>query len=79
MTSDSFIEVVQEAVDRTGTDRVPITDKTRLLSDSRLGFMSRAFREYLDVVGIKHILATPFHPQTNVSPLGHSTLCLARS
>ena len=28
MTSDSFIEVVQDAVDRTGMDRVPITDRT---------------------------------------------------
>ena len=27
--------------------------------------MSRAFRDYLRMVGIKHILATPFHPQTN--------------
>ena len=28
MTSNSFIEVVQDAVDRTGMDRVPITDRT---------------------------------------------------
>ena len=27
--------------------------------------MSRAFRDYLAMVGIKHILAAPFHPQTN--------------
>ena len=79
MTSDSFIEVVQEAVDRTGIDRVPITDRTRLLSEDGLGYVSRAFRDYLGMVGIKHILATPFHPQTNVSPLRSSTLCLARS
>ena len=32
MTSDSFTEVVQDAVDRTGMDRVPITDRTKLLS-----------------------------------------------
>ena len=62
MTSDSFIEVVQEAVDRTGMDQVPITDRTRLLSDNGPGYVSRAFRDYL---GIRHILATPFHPQTN--------------
>ena len=65
MTSDSFIEVVQEAVDRTGMDRVPIADRTRLLSDNGPGYVSRAFRDYLGMVGIKHILATPFHPQTN--------------
>ena len=65
MTSDSLIEVVQEAVDRTGMDRVPIEDRTRLLSDNGPGYVSRAFRDYLGMVGIKHILATPFHPQTN--------------
>ena len=65
MTSDSFIEVVQEAVDRTSMDQVPIEDRTRLLSDNGPGYVSRAFRDYLDMVGIKHILATPFHPQTN--------------
>ena len=61
MTSDSFIEVVQEAVDRTGMDQIPITDRTRLLSDNGPGYVSRAFRDYLGMVGIKHILATPFH------------------
>ena len=65
MTSDTFIEVVQEAVDRTGMDQVPIEDRTRLLSDNGPGYVSRAFRDYLGMVGIKHILATPFHPQTN--------------
>ena len=65
MTSDSFIEVVQDAVDRTGTDRVPITDRTRLLSDNGTAYVSRAFRDYLGMVGIRHILAAPFHPQTS--------------
>ena len=63
--ADSFIEVVQEAVDRTGMDKVPVTDRTRLLSDNGPGYVSRAFRDYLGMVGIKHILAAPFHPQTN--------------
>ncbi len=43
MTSDSFIEVVQEAVDRTGMDQVAVTDRTRLLSDNGPGYVSRAF------------------------------------
>ena len=33
MTSRSFIDVIQDAVDMTDTDRVPVTDRTRLLSD----------------------------------------------
>ncbi len=65
MTSDSLIEVVQEAVDRTGMDQVPIEDRTRLPSDNGSGYISRAFRDYLGMVGIKHVLASPHHPQTN--------------
>ncbi len=65
MTADSLIEVVQDAVDTTGMDTVPVQDRTRLLSDNGSGYVSRAFREYLHLVGIRHILASPFHPQTN--------------
>ena len=63
MTADSFIEVVQDAVDTTSMDQVPVTDRTRLLSDNGPGYVSRAFRDYLHLVGIRHILAAPFHPQ----------------
>ena len=65
MTTDSLIEVVQEAVDMTGMTEVPVADRTSLLSDNRSGYVSRGFRDYLHLVGIKHILAAPFHPQTN--------------
>ena len=40
-------------------------DRTRLLSDNGPGYLSRAFRDSLGMVGIRHILAAPFHPQTN--------------
>ena len=39
MTSDSLIEVVQEAADRTGMDRVPVTDGARLPSDNGPGYV----------------------------------------
>ena len=65
MTANSLIEVVQEALDATGMDRVPVRDRTRLLSDNGPGDVSRAFRKYLKLVGVRHILASPFHPQTN--------------
>ena len=63
MSADSLIEVIQEAIDATGMTDVPIKD--RLLSDNGAGFISKAFRDYLHLVGITHILAAPFHPQTN--------------
>ena len=65
MTTDSLIEVVQEAVDKTGMTEVTVADRTSLLSDNGSGYVSRGFRDYLHLVGIKHILAAPFHPQTN--------------
>jgi transposase InsO family protein len=65
MSANSLIEVVQEAVDATGMTDVPVEHRTRLLSDNGAGYVSRVFRDYLRLVGIGHILAAPFHPQTN--------------
>jgi putative transposase len=65
MTAYSLIEVVQEAIDATHMTEVPVEDRTKLLSDNGSGYLARAFRDYLSLVGIKHILAAPFHPQTN--------------
>ncbi len=65
MASVSLIEVVQDAIDLTGMTEVPVEDRTKLLSDNGSGYVSRLFREYLQLVGIRHILAAPYHPQTN--------------
>jgi putative transposase len=65
MSANSLIEVVQEAVDATGMTDVPVENRTRLLSDNGAGYVCRAFGNYLHLVGIGHILAAPYHPQTN--------------
>jgi len=65
MSANSLIEVVQDAVDATGITDVPVEDRTNLLSDNGAGYLSRSFRDYLQLIGIRHILAAPFHPQTN--------------
>jgi len=65
MTTDSLTEVIQDAIDRTRMTEVPVADRTKLLSDNGPGYISRAFRDYLKLVEIKHILAAPYHPQTN--------------
>ena len=44
---------------------MPLEDRTRLLSDNGSGYVSRAFRDYLSLVGIRHIRVAPYHPQTN--------------
>jgi transposase InsO family protein len=65
MSANSLIDVTQEAVDLTGMTDVPVEDRTFLLSDNGSGYLSRKFSEYLRLVGIKHIVASPYHPQTN--------------
>jgi len=65
MTAGSLIQVVQLAIDATGMTEVPLADRTRLLSHDGSGYVSRAFRDYLGLVGIRHILAAPYHPRTN--------------
>ena len=65
MTASSLIEVVQAAVERTGMTEVPLHDRTALLSDNGPGYLSHVFAGYLRLVGIRHIVSAPYHPQTN--------------
>ena len=52
MTADSLIQVLQLAVDVTSMTEVPLEDRTRLLSDNGSGYVSRAFRDYLNLIRI---------------------------
>jgi putative transposase len=65
MAANSLIDVVQKAVDATGMTDIPVEDRTVLLSDNGAGYISRQFGEYLRLVGVRHIVASPYHPQTN--------------
>jgi len=65
MTGGSLEDVVQQAVDFTGMTDVSVEDRTVLLSDNGAGYISQQFNQYLRLVGIRHITASPFHPQTN--------------
>ena len=44
---------------------VSVENRTSLLSDNGAGYVSRAFGDYLKLVGIKHILAALSHHKTN--------------
>ena len=45
--------------------KVPLHDRTALLSDNGPGYLSHVFGQYLRLMGIQHIVASPYHPQTN--------------
>ena len=44
---------------------VPVANRTQLLSDNGSGYEPGAFKDYLRLVGIKHIQPAPFHSETN--------------
>ena len=56
---------MQQAVDFTGMTDVLVQDRTVLLSDNGAAYNSQQFNQYLRLVGIRHVTASLFHPQTN--------------
>jgi len=65
MDGAAFSEVVQDALEEAGLDKAPKVRMPRLLSDNGSGLVGKDFRGYIDEVGLKHIFASPYHPQTN--------------
>jgi putative transposase len=65
MTAQSISEVVQEAVEGRGMEKVPVEDRTRFLSDRGSGFLARALEDYLRRLEIRHIYCSPCPPQSN--------------
>ena len=65
MTADSFSEVVELACEAVGIDKLDIKHRPKLVSDRGPALISGDFETYLEERGIGHILASPYHPQTN--------------
>jgi putative transposase len=62
MTADDFIEVLDDACDKAGLDK---NNTPNLVSDRGPALISEDLRDYLNGQDMHHILASPYHPQTN--------------
>jgi putative transposase len=62
MTAEDFIEVIDDACDKAGLDKDHMPN---LVSDRGPALISDDLKSYLTDQGMHHILASPYHPQTN--------------
>ena len=65
MTAESFSDVVELACEAVGLDGMDVEHRPRLVSDRGAALISGDFETYLEERDIGHILASPYHPQTN--------------
>jgi transposase InsO family protein len=60
-----FSQIVEAACERTGVEQAPLSDRPRLVTDRGPALISQDFGQYMETKGLGHILASPYHPQTN--------------
>ena len=65
MTAGDFSSVVELAVENSGLEKQGLYRMPKLVSDRGPALISEVFADYLEERGIGHILASPYHPQTN--------------
>jgi len=65
MTATDFSEVIEAACEAASIDEAPIERRPKLVTDRGPALISADFGRYLETRGIGHILASPYHPQTN--------------
>jgi putative transposase len=65
MATGDFSVVIEDACESVELSSIPEADRPRLVTDNGALLISRDFGRYLEIKGIGHILASPYHPQTN--------------
>lgn len=65
MTAGDFSDVIEAACESIGINSISEADRPRLVTDNGSALISKDFGRYLEIRGIGHILASPYHPQTN--------------
>ena len=64
MKADDVKIVLDEAIAKTGVDKVKVKTKPRLLTDNGSCYVSKDLNNYLRDNGINHSYGAPYHPQT---------------
>ncbi len=57
--------MVEAAVEKTDVEQAPLSDRPRLVTDRGPALISKDFGQYPETERLGHILASPYHPQTN--------------
>ena len=65
MRTGDFSQAIEAAIEKTGVEQAPLSDRPRLVTDRGPALISRDFGQYLETKGLGQILASPYHPQTN--------------
>ncbi len=65
MATGDFSDVIEAACESVGLSCISESDRPRLVTDRGAALISKDFGRYLEIKGIGHILASPYHPQTN--------------
>jgi transposase InsO family protein len=64
MATGDFSDVIEAACESVDFASIPETNRPRVVIDRGPALISRDFGRYLEIKGIGHILASPYHSRT---------------
>ena len=64
MAAEDVTETLDDALAKTGVEKVKISHRPRLLSDNGPCYISKELSDYLETKDMAHTRGAPYHPQT---------------